>query len=169
MTRVEFTVLGTPAPQGSKTVGRTRDGRSYLREDNPATGPWRQAVTAAALEAAAGRQLNGVPDRMLAGALRLHVVFVFSRPAGHWGTGRNENKLKPSSPLYVRTRPDLDKLLRAVGDAITGIVCRDDAQLVIVHAEKHYGDPACAHISVDELALDDDRAVDEVALSAPGP
>jgi Holliday junction resolvase RusA-like endonuclease len=156
VSRLEFTVLGTPAPQGSKTVGRTREGRNYQREDNPATGPWRQAVTAAALEAAG--ELERTPVRQLAGTLRLKVVFVFPRPKGHFGTGRNADRLKPSAPLYVPTRPDVDKLLRAIGDAITGVVCRDDAQIAIVHAEKHYGDPACAHVVVDELALEDDRA-----------
>ena len=89
------------------------------------------------------------PD--LDGALELRVVFVFRRPAGHFGTGRNAGKLKPSSPLYVRTRPDVDKLVRAIADAMTGIVYRDDSQLVAVKAEKHYGEPACAHIVVFEL------------------
>ena len=46
-------------------------------------------------------------------------------------------------------------------NALSGIICRDDAQLVIVHAEKHYGEPACAHVVVDELALEDNRVVDE--------
>ena len=119
-------------------------------EDNPLTAPWRARVEAAAVKAMDGLELR-------TGALRLNVTFVFRRPAGHYGTGRNAGRLKPSAPLYVRTRPDADKLLRAVGDSITGIVCRDDAQLVIVHAEKHYGEPACAHIVVQELDPDDDR------------
>jgi Holliday junction resolvase RusA-like endonuclease len=121
-----------------------------VREDNPATEPWRQAVRAAALTAMDGRQVR-------TGPLRLTLTLVFHRPAGHWGSGRNAGRLKPSAPLYVRTRPDVDKCVRAVADAITGIVCRDDAQLVIVHAEKHYGEPPCAHVVVDELALEDDR------------
>jgi len=131
--RVEFTVLGKPAPQGSKTVGSSSSGRRFVREDNPATAPWK----------ATG---------LLAGPLRLRVVFVFPRPAAHFGTGRNQGRLKPSAPLYCPTRPDLDKLLRAVGDALTGVVFRDDAQLVRVEAEKHYGEPPCAHVLVEELA-----------------
>lgn len=144
-------MLGEPQPQGSKTVGTAKSGRRFVREDNPETGPWRQAVASAALAAMNGRQLRPGP-------LRMRVVLVFARPAGHFGTGRNTGRLKPSAPLYCRTRPDLDKLLRALGDALTGIVFRDDAQIVDVHAEKHYGEPAHAHITVDELPLDDDRA-----------
>src|SRR5262245_35874722 len=52
---VTFEVHGVPQPQGSKTVARSRAGGSYVREDNPATLPWRNAVTAAAAEAMRGR------------------------------------------------------------------------------------------------------------------
>ena len=147
-------MLGEPQPQGSKTIVKRRTGRPILLEDNPGTKPWRARVEAAAAEAMNGQQIR-------TGPLRLTVTFVFLRPAGHWGTGRNSGRLKPSAPLYVRTRPDVDKLLRAVGDSLVGHVCRDDAQIVISHAEKHYGEPACAHIVVDEVALEDDRPVVE--------
>jgi Holliday junction resolvase RusA-like endonuclease len=152
--RVEFTVLGEAQPQGSKTVGRNHAGDSYVREDNPKTQPWRQAVAAAATAAMDGRQVR-------TGPVELRIVFVFPRPQGHFGTGRNAGRLKPSAPLYVRTRPDVDKLLRAIGDALTGVVFRDDAQAVIVRAEKHYGEPPCAHVIVEELALNDDRPAPE--------
>jgi Holliday junction resolvase RusA-like endonuclease len=83
---------------------------------------------------------------------------VFGRPKGHFGTGRNAGRLKPSAPLYVQTNPDVDKLLRAIGDALTQVAITDDRCIVIAHAEKHYGTPPCAHVVVDELALDEDRA-----------
>ena len=146
-------MLGEPQPQGSKTTIQQKGRRPRVIEDNPLTHPWRQAVAAAALEAIDGHELQ-------TGPLRLSAVFVFRRPAGHFGTGRNAGRLKASAPNYCRTRPDVDKLLRAVGDALTGIVFRDDAQIVIAVAEKHYGEPACAHIVVEELDLEDDRAVD---------
>lgn len=154
ISRVEFVVLGTPQPQGSKTAIQQRGKRPRVIEDNPQTGPWRQVVAAAALEAMDGRGLRSGP-------LRLRAVFVFRRPAGHFGTGRNAGKLKASAPLYVPKRPDLDKCLRAIGDALTGVVFRDDAQIVISIAEKHYGEPECAHVLVEELALEDDRAAPE--------
>jgi Holliday junction resolvase RusA-like endonuclease len=150
VSRVEFTVLGEPQPQGSKTVIQQKGRRPRMIEDNPLTEPWRATIAKAAHAAVDGGEL-------MTGPLRLRVVFVFPRPKGHFGTGRNEGTLKPSAPLYVRTRPDVDKLLRAVGDAITGIVCRDDAQLVEVRAEKHYGEPPCAHVVVDQLDPADDR------------
>jgi Holliday junction resolvase RusA-like endonuclease len=131
--RIDFRVDGVPAPQGSKTVARTGD-RSYVREDNPALEPWRNAVAAAARQAMDGREL-------LAGPLLLYALFTFPRPKSHYRTGRRAGELKATAPQWCTTRPDVDKLLRAVGDAITGIVCVDDAQFAEVEAFKEYGSP----------------------------
>jgi crossover junction endodeoxyribonuclease RusA len=139
-------VLGEPAPQGSKT----RLPSGGMREANAATRPWRATVAAAAVEAIGERP-------QLVGPLELRAVFVFARPASHWGTGRNLQRLKPSAPAYRPSKPDLDKLLRAIGDALTGIAFRDDAQLAVIRAEKHYGTPPCAHIEVSEI---DEREAD---------
>lgn len=156
LSRVEFTVLGLPAPQGSKTFVPTAAGGRSKESNEAKLKPWRAAVTAAAHEAMDGRQLR-------TGPLELRVTFVFPRLATHFGTGRNAGRLKPSAPLYVRVRPDVDKLMRAIGDALTGVVFRDDGQIVIAHLEKHYGDPPCAHVVVDELDLEDDRPAPEDA------
>jgi Holliday junction resolvase RusA-like endonuclease len=133
---VAFVVDGEPAPQGSKT----RLATGGMREDNPATAPWRNAVATRAREAMAGRP-------PLAGPLELDVAFMFARPKGHYRTGRHAGQLKPNAPIYCDKRPDLDKLLRAVGDAIAGIVAVDDAAIVEVRARKAYGSPS-AHIAV---------------------
>lgn len=135
---IEIVVPGEPAPQGSKT--RTRWG---VREDNPNTKPWRNAVAGYALEAMSGRALIGDP-------VRLEVAFTFARPKGHYGTGRNAGTLKASAPVHCDKAPDLDKLLRAVGDALTGVVLVDDARIVEVHARKTYGTPG-ARILVTPL------------------
>jgi crossover junction endodeoxyribonuclease RusA len=140
---VVFEVAGVPQPQGSKTIKRTKGGGAVVREDNPATEPWRNAVAAAAINAMEGGEL-------LAGPLLLWVEFRFPRPKAHYGTGRNAGALKASAPHWCTTRPDLDKLVRAVGDAITGVVCVDDCQLVEVEAVKVY-DPPGARVCVYEI------------------
>jgi Holliday junction resolvase RusA-like endonuclease len=126
---ISFTVPGVPAPQGSLT--RTSYG---VRQSNPQTMPWRNAVAAAALEASNGGELY-------AGPVRLEATFVFARPRGHYRTGRHAGLLKPSAPLWRTQAPDLDKLLRAVCDALTGVVVVDDAQIVETTARKCYGGP----------------------------
>lgn len=140
VTAVSFVVSGVPAPQGSKT--RTKWG---VREDNPATKPWRTAV---AWEATAAMLKAGLSP--LAGPLQLEVVFYFPRPKSHYGTGRNAAVLKPSAPLYHFIAPDEDKLRRAIGDAMKGIVYVDDSQICDAHGTKFYGTPRC-EITVREL------------------
>lgn len=131
---VTFEVAGLPQPQGSKTIAAAAGGRGYVREDNPNVKPWRHAITAAAAEAMDGADL-------LDGPLLLDVTFRFPRPKSHYRTGRNAGRLKHGAPVFCPTRPDLDKLVRALGDAITGTVCRDDAQVAEVEAVKVYGPP----------------------------
>lgn len=139
---VSFTVYGVPAPQGSKTVANS-GGKSWVRDDNPKTEPWRNAVAAQATEAMHGRA-------PFAGPTRLEATFAFARPRSHFRTGKHAGQLRPNAPVYCDRRPDLDKLLRAIGDALSGIVIADDARLVEVAAAKVYGSPA-AYIAVLEL------------------
>jgi crossover junction endodeoxyribonuclease RusA len=47
------------------------------------------------------------------------------------------------------TPPDLDKVGRALMDALTGVVYRDDAQVIRLDAGKSYGDPGVA-ITIEE-------------------
>jgi len=85
---------------------------------------------------------------LLDGPLELHVIFYAPRPKGHYGSGRNSGVLKHHAPAYPIVKPDVTKLLRAVEDAITGICWRDDAQVVVQHAEKRYGEPARAVVAI---------------------
>lgn len=135
---IEFVIAGVPAPQGSKT--RTKWG---VREDNPATKPWRSAVAWEATAAMQGKEL-------LTGPVELAAVFVFPRPKSHYRTGKNAGQLRPDAPIHCATKPDTDKLLRSIGDAITGIVVRDDSQIVRINARKLYGTPR-AIVTVHEV------------------
>lgn len=86
----------------------------------------------------------------LIGPLELHVTFYFPRPKSHYRTGRLAGVLKDAAPDFHTAKPDADKLLRAIGDALTGLVCRDDSQFATVRADKLYGEPR-AEITVREL------------------
>jgi len=92
-----------------------------------------------------------VGRELLSGPVQVKVEFVFPRPKAHFGTGRNAGSLKASAPSYVSTTPDLDKLARALGDALKGIVLRDDSQIAWLNIWKVYGEPACARVEVAEM------------------
>lgn len=70
----------------------------------------------------------------------VNATFVFVRPKSV------SERRRP----YNTVKPDIDKLLRAVLDALTGVAYRDDAQVVSVSARKLYGDSEQLIIEVSE-------------------
>lgn len=127
---IQFFVPGHPKAQGSKR----HVGKGVMVEMSKDLGPWRQAITARAIEGAKNRRFHG--------AVGVRAVFFFTRPQSHYGTGRNAGNVKTSAPRFRDAAPDLDKLLRALGDALTasGLI-HDDRHIVEVQAKKMYGDP----------------------------
>lgn len=134
MTGVEFTAVGTPGAQGSK-VGRVVAGRVVMRESSAKVKPWRETVKAAALAVLGD-------DGPMLGPVTLECHLFMPRPVGHFGTGRNAGRLKASAPTWVPVRPDIDKCVRALADALTEAqVWRDDSQVVRLLASMRYADP----------------------------
>lgn len=68
-----------------------------------------------------------IPDS----SVPLIAVCTFYRPhgKGHYGSGRNADKLKDSAPAYPITAPDLTKLWRGFEDALKEKVWADDAKV----------------------------------------
>lgn len=146
-------VDGKPIGQGSKTAVPGRDGgrprviEGRTGKQRRAFVAWRKAVAGAATEAMIGDPI--------AGACTVDVVFALPRPKGHYGSGRNAHRLKPSAPAHpiARNKDDVDKLARAVLDSLAGIVFVDDGVVVGLRARKTYSETAgFATIAVEELA-----------------
>ena len=114
-----------PAPQGSKTAMPN----GAVVEVCKRVKSWRAAVTDAAVRA-------GV--RPITGAVEMKAVFVFPRPKSHYGTGRNADKLKDSSPYLHSIKPDISKLLRSTEDALTDVAYTDDSRIAKTTAYKRY-------------------------------
>jgi crossover junction endodeoxyribonuclease RusA len=128
--QIQFFCPGFPKPQGSKR----HVGRGIMVESSKDLGPWREAIARhAAAEAG---------ELRFTGACYLQACFWMPRPNAHFGTGKNAAKLKKSAPVYCSVRPDLDKLLRALCDALAmSGVLQSDALIARVAAEKCYGNP----------------------------
>lgn len=119
---LDFFAEGTPAPQGSKNA-YVRGGRAVLVDANARLKPWRAQVREAAEEAMedAGWKTLDEPCRVYLG---------FTMP-------------KPKRPRWdvPAVKPDLDKLTRAVFDALTDAgVWRDDSRVVDMRVTKRYED-----------------------------
>jgi crossover junction endodeoxyribonuclease RusA len=111
--------------------GVTADGRPQLAYSQTVYA-WRGLVVDATRRALADRPA-------LAGALSGEVTFALPRPRGHYRTGRHHDELRPGAPAWPTSRPDLDKLLRAICDALTAAgAWADDAQLVTLATTKVY-------------------------------
>lgn len=119
----EVVIRGIPGPQGSKRhVGGGR-----MVESSAKVKPWREAVVWASV--AVRQETRGFTK--LRGPLRADMVFSFTRPKGHMGTGRNAGLVRPSAPLRPHVPPDLSKLARSTEDALTTAgVYQDDALIV---------------------------------------
>lgn len=158
MTELSFDVEGLPAPQGSKNAFKHKDtGKVVMIESaGDRLKAWRQIVTLKA-RSAAGLRAWKQPR-----AVVVHMTFYLPRPKRHFGTGRNAGILKPSAPIAHVTKPDGDKLTRAIFDAITDAhVIPDDSAIVGFTTWKMYADmrPTGAQITLlDWDALDTDDA-----------
>ena len=132
MNEILISVLGIPAAQGSKK----HVGRGILVESSKKVAPWRQDVKYATL--------NVYKKDPIDYAVSVSLEFIFPRPKGHFGTGRNKDKLKPSAPQFLTSHAsgDIDKLCRSTLDGLSvtsgGTVLKDDSLVVSLSAHKRY-------------------------------
>jgi len=121
---ITFTVYGTPIPQGSMKAFMPRGARfPVVTADNAKTRPWRQSIVEAARAALGG----SAPIASDIG-IELYVVFYLPR-----------SRSAPNRVTEPATRPDVDKLLRAMMDALTAAgIWRDDAQVIMTFTRKAF-------------------------------
>jgi len=124
----KFAVFGVPAPQGSKRHvgnGRMIEASKFL----PA---WRKAIET---------ECQSLFEEPIDGALEVELWFYLPRPSS-------------VSRDYPTVMPDLDKLVRSVGDGLTqGGAIADDARIVDLHAYKRYSVDGWTgvHIKITEI------------------
>lgn len=137
---ITFFIPGVPAPGGSKTGFPLKSGRVIMAPACKRTKPWMAVCAVVARQA-----MQDGRHELLTGPLRLDVDFFLPRIKGHY---RANGALKPNAPIWHTVKPDRTKLLRALEDALTGIVWRDDSAVVCGESRKLYGDCAGARVTV---------------------
>lgn len=120
-----FRADGVPIQQGSMKVINGR----VLHSQGSALAVWRSTVALAARLAGA---------KPAEGAIGIEIEFQIRRP----------KTVKRESPTVA---PDLDKYIRAILDALTGVAYGDDSQVTEIKAKKVYSDIAGAEISIKLL------------------
>lgn len=129
-------IAGDPAPQGSKRhVGGGR-----MVESSKQVKPWRSDIRSALLTAA------GDPAEKFDGPVHVTMTFVMRRP---------KSAPKRSTPPATK-KADIDKLARAVLDAVTSAgVWRDDRQVIGMYAGKRLaeiGETAGLHLVIGAIS-----------------
>ena len=134
---MSFTVRGVAVPQGSMraypvTRKTGKRGVAVTHSASAKLRAWREAIAWSARATGAGPIAGDA-------AVRLALEFVLPRPRAHYDRA---GALKATHRDDEHTvRPDLDKLVRAVLDALTGIAYADDAQVMSLIARKWWAGP----------------------------
>lgn len=144
--QITFAIPGIPKPGGSKRAFMNRKtGKAMIVDTCKGVSDWKGDIKYFAAAAYSGPLLDG--------AIELEVDFYLPRPKGHFGSGKNAAKLKPSAPEYPLTKPDALKLLRPLEDALTGVIWKDDCLIVRHVISKNYADTRLAPGAVVRVAL----------------
>jgi crossover junction endodeoxyribonuclease RusA len=137
---MKFTVYVRPQPQGSARAF-VRNGHAAVTSANAKLKPYRHTVTAVVRQACLdeGLSLPLAPKHVPVG---VGMEFFFERPASI-----------PKKRVEMVVKPDLDKLIRATLDSLTGVLFHDDAQVVALtpHPTKQYGSPERVEITITAL------------------
>jgi Holliday junction resolvase RusA-like endonuclease len=134
-TELMFTVYGTPIPQGSMRAFIPKGwNRPVITAANAKTKPWRQEIANVVMH-----EIEKTGFEMIVGeAVFLRAHFYFDRP-------------KSVKADHKITKPDYDKLLRSLSDALTGHVYKDDSQIVMCEVQKRFGSPARCVVTVGKM------------------
>lgn len=130
---------GQAVPQGSKSIVRGR-----LIDSNKNLKPWRAKIA---------KSVASLGLSTLEGPIFLSCVFVFPRPRSHLNS---KGVLRESAPVHYTKKPDTDKLLRAIGDALScdaGLIS-DDSCITHIAGSKRYqvgNEPCGVHIELSML------------------
>ena len=141
MNRLQFSVNMRAEPQGSsKAFVIPGTNRAIVTSANTKMKTFRSEVTRMAMATLADMNCN---EPMLGKHVpaTISVIFYFTKPDSI-SKGR----------VHPVVKPDIDKLLRAVLDALTGVAFKDDAQVVETQTAKRYSHMDFVEITVSEVA-----------------
>ena len=119
---ISFQVHGLPVAQGSTRVWMVK-GKPVTTSSAKGLGAWRRLVADVAQDYA--------PEEPWDGPVGIELHFGLPKPK----SAPKRRRVWPDK------RPDLDKLCRAVLDALTYVIFSDDSQVIDLRAYKDYGPP----------------------------
>ena len=130
MPTIDFTVYGDPKPKKRhrSRVVRTKTGIPFVMNYPDSDGVSEENY----IKLAAAQNFK---ESIITGAVELRLGFCFSVPKSY---SKKKTDEALNGILKHTKKPDLDNLIKAVKDALNGIVWHDDSQVFLVTAEKIY-------------------------------
>jgi crossover junction endodeoxyribonuclease RusA len=98
-----------------------------------------RAVDLAVWRADIARNAEAQGLRPVLGPVKISCNFIFHRPKS------------AATRQFPHVKPDLDKLIRAVLDGLTGVAYDDDSQVVLISAAKTYGNNEGVWVEVAQV------------------
>jgi Holliday junction resolvase RusA-like endonuclease len=92
-------------------------------------------------------QVMAQKPKMIEGPIAMVIEFFMPRIKAHY----NKKGLKQDAPTYHEKKPDVDNLIKAVLDGLTGILWKDDTQISVLTASKKYSEKTGIQICVEEV------------------
>lgn len=147
---VAFWVPGHPVGKGDHTAGKTKTGRLFLRARNASElAGWTKTAAMVAVVARGPRPILSVP-------VCAHLVALYRRPKVHYGTGRNSGHLRDDAPAFPHAlgrHVDLDKVARALGDAMKNVIWADDVLVTTWLIARRWGNSGGIWVVVEPDSL----------------
>ena len=122
---IYFEVPGEPVAQGRPKF--TRIGNHVRAYDPEKSRLYKSLVRDAAAKV--------MPETPLECAVSLMVMAYRSIPRS-WSKKKQESARR--GEIMPTTKPDIDNVVKAIKDALTGVIWRDDSKVVSLFAEKSY-------------------------------
>lgn len=134
-----FTVFGVPTTKGNHRALHVKGMKfPIITETNRKVASWQQLVAEGA-----SRAINERPEHdraLLASGVRLTIAFYLPRP---------KKFNKRGVFVHHLTKPDVDRLERAILDALTAVAYHDDKQVTEIVTGKYYAAvDAPAHVDI---------------------
>ena len=136
---IHFHIPGQPVGKGRPRIGKVG---AHARMFTPAkTVSYESTVALFAAQAMAGRPL-------LTGPVNLQMRVDFAIPAS-WS--QKKQRAAEAGLILPTVKPDADNILKALCDAINGVVWVDDVQVVDLTVKKRYSVQPGVAVRIDEL------------------
>lgn len=141
--RIELFVRGRPRTAGSKSGFVNKNtGKVIFTPAGSRQKSWQESVRWTFLQSEYARTIP------IDGAIMVSLLYSFARPKSHL---TSKGKHTKSYKHFPSVRPDIDKLNRAVLDALSGLAYKDDALIVSEVAMKEYGVPEGVRIIIRKI------------------